>query len=64
MKDSKISWIDPEDEEASNASTLACCSLVRAVLQAGETELVTVIMEGRRTLVTIDFTMSAASSVV
>ena len=63
VTDSEVSWIDSEDEEVSKTSPLACCSTVKAVLQAGETEFVTVITVGRRTLVTIDSTMSAASSV-
>ena len=35
VTDLEISWIDSEDEEVSNTSTLACCSTVEGVLQAG-----------------------------
>ena len=64
VTDLEMSWIGSEDKEVSNTSTLACCSTLEGVLQAGETELVTVIRVGRGTLVTIDFTIPAASSMV
>ena len=64
VTDLEMSWIGSEDKEVSNTSTLACCSTLEGVLQAGETELVTVIRVGRGTLETIDFTIPAASSMV
>jgi len=64
VTDAEMSWINSEDEEVSNTSTLACCSTVEGVLQAVERELVTVIRVGRGTLVTINFTIPGASSMV